>query len=277
MGELYIVPTPIGNLEDITIRAKRVLSEVDIILCEDTRRTIKLLNYLNIKTKLISFNEHNEEKKISNIIDQIDNKSIALVSDAGTPTISDPGSKLIRSLIKNKKKVIPLPGASSLLTAYSAAGLNKSDFVFHGFPPRKNQEIRLLLTELNNINKDIIFFESPLRVEKFLQILRSEFKDSNIIIFKEITKLHEEIILWEPDNSSPSLKEIKGEFVIIVERSPDSNNTIHPSEEEIKAKLKEFVDFGLSGRDSVKKASKYLGISQKKIYTIYLKEFVKKD
>ncbi|MEC7880817.1 MAG: hypothetical protein VX590_02345, partial [Chloroflexota bacterium] len=105
----------------------------------------------------------------------------------------------------------------------------------------------------------------------------SEFKDSNIIIFKEITKLHEEIILWEPDNSSPSLKEIKGEFVIIVERSPDSNNTIHPSEEEIKAKLKEFVDFGLSGRDSVKKASKYLGISQKKIYTIYLKEFVKKD
>ncbi|MEC7881043.1 MAG: 16S rRNA (cytidine(1402)-2'-O)-methyltransferase, partial [Chloroflexota bacterium] len=179
MGELYIVPTPIGNLEDITIRAKRVLSEVDIILCEDTRRTIKLLNYLNIKTKLISFNEHNEEKKISNIIDQIDNRSIALVSDAGTPTISDPGSKLIRSLIKNKKKVIPLPGASSLLTAYSAAGLNKSDFVFHGFPPRKNQEIRLLLTELNNINKDIIFFESPLRVEKFLQILRSEFKDSN--------------------------------------------------------------------------------------------------
>ena len=277
MGELYIVPTPIGNLEDITIRAKKILSEVDIILCEDTRRTIKLLNYLNIKTKLISFNEHNEEKKISNIIDQIENKSIALVSDAGTPTISDPGSKLIRSLIKNKKKVIPLPGASSLITAYSAAGLNKSDFVFHGFPPRKNKEIKLLLTELNNINKDIIFFESPLRVEKFLQILRSEFKDSNIIIFKEITKLHEEIILWEPDSSSPSLKEVKGEFVIIVERSPDYNNIIHASEEEIKTKLKEFVGFGLSGRDSVKKASKYLGISQKKIYNIYLKEFVKKD
>jgi 16S rRNA (cytidine1402-2'-O)-methyltransferase len=277
MGELYIVPTPIGNLEDITIRAKRVLSEVDIILCEDTRRTIKLLNYLNIKNKLISFNEHNEEKKISNIIDQIDNKSIALVSDAGTPTISDPGSKLVRSLIKNKKKVIPLPGASSLITAYSAAGLNKNDFVFHGFPPRKNQEIKLLLTELNNINKDIIFFESPLRVEKFLQILRSEFKDSNIIIFKEITKLHEEIILWEPDNSLPPLNEVKGEFVIIAERSPDSNNIIHASEEEIKAKLKEFVDFGLSGRDSVKKASKYLGVSQKKIYNIYLKEFVKKD
>jgi len=277
MGELYIVPTPIGNMGDITIRAQNILSSVDAILCEDTRRTLKLLNHLNIKNKLISFNEHSEEKKISNIIDQIDKKSFALVSDAGTPSVSDPGAKLIRALLENKKRVVPLPGASSLITAYSASGLKKGDFLFLGFPPKKSQEIKLLLNELNHINKDIIFFESPLRVERFLQLLRNEFENSNIIIFREISKLHEEIILWEPNKTLPSMNKVKGEFVIIVERSPNSNNIISVSDEEIKSKLKEFVDFGLSGRDSVKKVSNYLGLSQKKIYNIYIKEFVKKD
>ena len=277
MGELYIVPTPIGNLEDITIRAKNILSKVDIILCEDTRRTLKLLNHLEIKNKLISLNEHNEEEKIDSIISEIDNKSFALVSDAGTPTISDPGSKLIRSLLKNKKKVIPLPGASSLITAYSASGLRKSDFVFHGFPPRKNHEIRLLLNELKNIKKDIIFYESPLRVIKLLKLLRLEFQDSNIIICREISKLHEEIILWEPNNELPLTNDVKGEFVIVVERNFDGSNDISTSEDEIILKLKEFLDLGLSGRDSVKEVSNYLGLNQKKIYNIYIKKFVKKD
>ena len=276
MGELYIVPTPIGNLEDITIRAKNILSKVDIILCEDTRRTLKLLNHLEIKNKLVSFNEHNEEKKIDSIITEIDNKSFALVSDAGTPTISDPGSKLIRSLLKNKKKVIPLPGASSLIAAYSASGLRKNDFIFNGFPPRKNQEIKLLLNELKNMKKDIIFYESPLRVIKFLKLLRSEFKDSNIIICREISKLHEEIILWEPNNELPLNKEVKGEFVIIVERNVNAINNISTSEDEIILKLKEFTDLGLSGRDSVKEVSNYLGLNQKKIYNIYIKRFAKK-
>ena len=277
MGELYIVPTPIGNLEDITIRAKNILSEVDIILCEDTRRTLKLLNHLEIKNKLISLNEHNEEKKIDSIVSEIDNKSFALVSDAGTPTISDPGSKLIRSLLKNKKKVIPLPGASSLITAYSASGLKKNDFVFHGFPPRKNHEIRLLLNELKNIKKDIIFYESPLRVIKLLKLLRLEFQDSNIIICREISKLHEEIILWEPNNELPLSNEVKGEFVIVVERNFDGSNDISTSEDEIILKLKEFLDLGLSGRDSVKEVSNYLGLNQKKIYNIYIKKIIKKD
>ena len=177
MGELYIVPTPIGNLEDITIRAKNILSKVDIILCEDTRRTLQLLNHLDIKNKLISLNEHNEEKKIDSIITEIDNKSFALVSDAGTPTISDPGSKLIRSLLKNKKKVIPLPGASSLIAAYSASGLRKNDFIFNGFPPRKNQEINI-----NNLEKELYTHNLP---------------DPDVLIRTGGTKRLSNFLLWQ--------------------------------------------------------------------------------
>ena len=146
MGCLYIVATPIGNLEDITLRATRILSEVDLILCEDTRRTIKLLNSLEIKNKLISFNKNNELEKSPLIIDKLKSNNYALVSDAGTPTISDPGSKLVRKALENNIKVIPVPGASSLLTAYSVSGITNNDFIFQGFPPRRKKEAEIMLS-----------------------------------------------------------------------------------------------------------------------------------
>jgi len=277
MGALYIVPTPIGNLEDITLRSIRILSSVDAILCEDTRRTLRLMNHLKIKNKLISFNEHNEGKKIQQILESIDESTFAIVSDAGTPTISDPGSKLVRALLASKKKVIPLPGASSLITAYSASGMKNSDFIFCGFPPKKEKDIKLLLNELKTLNKDIIFFESPLRTTKFLKFLRKDFTNSNIVISREISKIHEEIILWEPSSEFPKFKKVKGEMVIIVERdlNTKSKKDIF-NETEALGKLEEFVNLGLSGRDSVKKVSSYLGVSQKKIYNIYLQKFVNK-
>jgi 16S rRNA (cytidine1402-2'-O)-methyltransferase len=235
------------------------------------------MNHLKIKNKLISFNEHNEGKKIQQILESIDESTFAIVSDAGTPTISDPGSKLVRALLASKKKVIPLPGASSLITAYSASGMKNSDFIFCGFPPKKEKDIKLLLNELKTLNKDIIFFESPLRTTKFLKFLRKDFTNSNIVISREISKIHEEIILWEPSSEFPKFKKVKGEMVIIVERdlNTKSKKDIF-NETEALGKLEEFVNLGLSGRDSVKKVSSYLGVSQKKIYNIYLQKFVNK-
>tara|TARA_B110000438_G_scaffold214087_1_gene206329 strand:- start:633 stop:1481 length:849 start_codon:yes stop_codon:yes gene_type:complete len=277
MGCLYVVATPIGNLEDITIRATRILSEVDSILCEDTRRTIKLLNSLGIKNKLISFNKNNELNKTPLIIDKLKSHNYALVSDAGTPTISDPGSKLVKEALENNIKVIPIPGASSLLAAYSASGITSNDFIFQGFPPRRKKEVEILLLNLKNLNKDIIFFESPKRIELLINRISEIFYNSRVIVFRELTKIYEETLIREPKKEFPKINTLKGEFVVIIERegldkslSEKINNT-----DEIILKLKEFISMGLSGKDSVRNTAEYLGLSNKKIYNIYINKILK--
>ena len=277
MGCLYIVATPIGNLEDITLRATRILSEVDLILCEDTRRTVKLLNSLKIKNKLISFNKNNELKKTPLIIDKLKSNNCALVSDAGTPTISDPGSKLVRKALENNIKVIPVPGASSLLAAYSASGIINNDFIFQGFPPRRQKEVEMLLINLKNLDKDIIFFESPKRIEILINRISEIFFNSRVIIFRELTKIFEETLVREPKQKFPKINNLKGEFVVIIEREKldesDTKKVINT--DEIILKLKEFISMGLSGKDSIRNTSEYLGLSNKKIYNIYIEEILK--
>ena len=277
MGCLYIVATPIGNLEDITLRATRILSEVDLILCEDTRRTIKLLNSLDIKNKLISFNKNNELEKTPIIIDKLKSNNYALVSDAGTPTISDPGSKLVRKALENNIKVIPVPGASSLLTAYSVSGITNNDFIFQGFPPRRKKEAEIMLLNLKNLNKDVIFFESPKRIEVFIERIMEIFPNSRIIIFRELTKMYEEILIRKPNEGFPKIDNLKGEFVVIIEREKldELASKKNDTTDEIILKLKEFISMGLSGKDSVRNTSEYLGLSNKKIYNIYINEVLK--
>ncbi|MFL2642499.1 MAG: 16S rRNA (cytidine(1402)-2'-O)-methyltransferase [Dehalococcoidia bacterium] len=275
MNPLYIVPTPIGNLEDITIRSLNILKNSNLILCEDTRRTSILLNHYSIKKKLVSFNKDNENKKTDKILELLETNIISLVSDAGTPTVSDPGSKLVRKLIEEGIEVIPLPGASSITTAFSASGLD-GDFIFAGFLPKNENDLKKNLLKLNEIKKNIIIFESPKRITKFLEISRKIFTDSNLIIFKELTKINEKIILVKPDDTLPDIKFNKGEFVIIIENKESKQiNNIY-NDEIIVNKLKELLDLKFTGKDSIRITSNYLGVNQKKIYNMYLNNFNEK-
>jgi len=219
-GKLYLIATPIGNLEDITLRALRTLKEVDIILCEDTRRTLKLLNHYNIKPKkMISYFEGNEEKRIPFIIKLLQSgKKIALVSDAGTPLISDPGYKLVRECIKNNIEVDSIPGPTALINALVLSGLPTNSFVFEGFLPRKKQK---LLEKLQNIKekdkkRTIIIYESVHRIDKTLDFIKEVFGDIEIVVVKEMTKINQKIFRGKISEIKKEIKERKkGEFVIL--------------------------------------------------------------
>ena len=272
MNPLYIIPTPIGNLEDITVRSLNILKNSDLVLCEDTRRTSKLLNHYSIKKKLISFHKDNELIMIDKILDLLKTNVISLVSDAGTPAISDPGSKLIKKLNSRGMKVIPLPGPSSITTAFSASGLD-GDFIFVGFLPKNLKSLTKNLINLSQINKNIILFESPKRIMRLLNESRKIFKKSNLIIFKELTKINEKIIHLKPEDSLPEIDLTRGEYILIIENNEFNNNANNYSEEDIVYKLNELLNLKFSGKDSIKISSNYLGINQKKIYNIYLKNF----
>ena len=272
MNPLYIIPTPIGNLEDITVRSLNILKNSDLVLCEDTRRTSKLLNHYSIKKKLISFHKDNELMMIDKILDLLKTNVISLVSDAGTPAISDPGSKLIKKLNLNGMKVIPLPGPSSITTAFSASGLD-GDFIFVGFLPKNLKSLTKNLINLSQINKNIILFESPKRIMRLLNESRKIFKKSNLIIFKELTKINEKIIYLKPEDSLYEIDLTRGEYILIIENIELNNDANNYSEEDIVCKLNELLNLKFSGKDSIKISSNYLGINQKKIYNIYLKNF----
>ena len=274
MNPLYIVPTPIGNLDDITIRALNILKNSDLILCEDTRRTKKLLNHFSIRRKLISFYKDNELSMIDKILDLLKSNVISLVSDAGTPAISDPGSKLIKKLNSKGIQVIPLPGPSSITTAFSASGLD-GEFIFVGFLPKNIKSSIKNLTNLSQINKNIILFESPKRIIRLIDESRKIFQNSNLIIFKELTKLNEKIIYLKPEDSLPEIDLTRGEYILIIENNKLNNNAEDYTEKDIASKLNELLNLNFSGKDAIKIASNYLGINQKKIYNIYLKNFNK--
>lgn len=193
MGTLYVVATPIGNLNDMTKRAIETLKEVDIILCEDTRTSMKLLNNFNIKNKLMSYHKYNEQEQTKNIIKLLkQDKNIAIITDAGTPCISDPGYILVKEARENNITVIPIGGISALITALSASGIETDKFTFQGFFPRETKEKTKLLEELNKTTIKVhIFYESPKRIIKTLEYLKNNLEIEKISIFKELTKLHE--------------------------------------------------------------------------------------
>ena len=219
LNALYIVSTPIGNLEDMTMRALEVLRGSDIILCEDTRRSIKLLNHYKIKKKLISYHKFNEKKQTLNIIEYINQgKILSLVSDAGTPLLSDPGRILINHCIKNKIDIIPIPGVSSITTALSVSGFDDK-FIFYGFLPKTEGETSRVLSKLSAHEYTQIFFVSAQKINMYLKKFREFFGGRKIMIAKELTKIHESFYRNEIDKIRLFDKKLKGELTIVISES----------------------------------------------------------
>ena len=225
-GHLFVVGTPIGNLEDITLRAISTLQNVDLILAEDTRNSKKLLSAHNINTKMMSYHEYSNEKETKRIISLLlDGKNLALISDAGTPTISDPGYGLIRDCIKKEIKIIPIPGVSAITTAMSVSGLPSDSFTFFGFLPQKKGRIKKI-KELLNVDNTIILFESPFRLEKTLNQLKEYLGNRSVVVGRELTKLYEEIIRGNLEDVIKyfSKSKVKGEIVIMIGKDDDRIN-----------------------------------------------------
>jgi len=221
-GSLYIVATPIGNLEDFTIRALKILNEVSIIACEDTRQTRKLLNKYNIKKPLISYFHPKERQKIPQIIRLLrKGNDVALVTDSGTPGISDPGYPLIREAIANQIKIVPLPGASALTAALSASGLPSHRFLFVGFPPPKKGSTQKLLASLKEEKATLVFYLPPRRIHSFLQAVLETIGNRQVVIAREMTKIHEEFLRGTAKDLLNILerKELKGEATILIQGS----------------------------------------------------------
>ncbi len=221
MGCLYIIATPIGNLEDITLRAIRILKEVDLIACEDTRHTAKLLQHYQIQTPTTSYFEHNKIQKGEFLISQLlAGKNIALVSDAGTPAISDPGYNLVRDTIEKGISVIPIPGPSAAIAALACSGLPTDQFLFAGFLPQKEGKKKKLLESFKEEEKTLIFYESPFRVRKTLGLMAKVFGDRHAVLAHELTKIHESFLRGLLSELAVSEFVEKGEWVILVGKTP---------------------------------------------------------
>ena len=218
-GILYITATPIGNLGDLTLRALRILKEVPIIACEDTRQTLKLLNLYNLKKKLISYYHPKESQKIPRIVSYLkQGKDVALVTDSGTPGISDPGYPLIKEAINQGIRVIPIPGASALTAALSASGLPTHRFLFLGFPPPKKEAVKKLLSSLKDEKSTLVFYLPTRRIPFFLQVCLETLGNRQIVIAREMTKVHEEFIRGRAEDLANELgkKQLKGEVTILI-------------------------------------------------------------
>ena len=273
-GTLYLVATPIGNLADITHRALQVLSDVDLIACEDTRHTHKLLNHYGLSTKTISYHEHNERQRAAELIDRLkQGTSIAVVTDAGTPSISDPGFRLVRAAIENEIVVIPVPGPSALITALIAAGLPTDEFFFAGFLPSRTNARRTRLTELQSIPGTLIFYEAPHRLAATLKDAYEILGERDAVVARELTKLHEEIrrgLLSKLAADYTEKTDIRGEIVVLIDR-----NVIGAAVTEtvsVSTLVDQFERDGLDHRAALKKAARELGLSRAEAYRKLLSE-----
>lgn len=266
-GCLYVVATPIGNLEDITLRALKVLAQVDLVVAEDTRHTRRLLAAHNLTCKLISYHEHNEQARTPELIEKLKaGDQLALVTDAGTPTVSDPGYRLVEAAARNGICVVPLPGASAALAALSAAGLPTDSFTFAGFPLRKKEKRREQLQALARLPHVVIFYQSPRRMTAFIKELLDQFGDRQAVLARELTKVHEEFIRAPLSQILAQLAQretIKGECTILVAGAAPAKTTDADIEAAIKAALAT-QDRSLS--ETAKVLAKQLGVTRKVIY-----------
>lgn len=280
-GKLYLVATPLGNLEDITFRALKILAEVDLIAAEDTRHTLKLLNHYQIKKKLTSYFQHNEPERAAYLIPQILNGlNVALVSDAGMPGISDPGNILVREAVKQGITVIPIPGPSAVITALAASGLDTASFRFEGFLPRKNQAQQDRLNEMTAFSGTLIFYEAPHRLADTLRNIYEVFGERRAVLARELTKIHEEFIrgtLPEILAKINGLEKLKGEFTIVVEGSQENmasecSPNIKPVDFSTLTGPIKTVSPGSSLRSEIRAIAKQTGKTTKEIYQMYLAE-----
>ncbi len=268
---LYCVSTPIGNLGDITFRAIYILNKSDIILSEDTRVSSKLLSRFNINTKLLSNHKFNEKKNIKYVLNLLkENKIISVISDAGTPTISDPGGILINECIKNKIDIFPVPGPSAVATAVSISGFS-NNFFFCGFLPDKKLQIDQLFQKISNLNYSVVFFISPKKIKKITVQIQKYFNDRDILITREMTKFHEEYIRTKVKNLNNVNISEKGEITVVISENSNLENRLQVIEESVKKKIIKLLK-KMSIKDITSKISKENNISKKVVYDYCLKK-----
>ena len=274
-GKVYLVPTPIGNLKDITLRALEVLENADEIAAEDTRQSLKLLNHFNIKKPLFSYHQHNENGRSDEIIEKaMSGKIIAIVSDAGTPGISDPGSVVVRKCIEKNIPFEVLPGANAVTTALVYSGLDTTKFMFRGFIPRETKDKKILIEEIKDSKETLIFYESPHRLIETLAYLKESLGNREIAVCRELTKLHEEIYRGTIEEAYNRFLEnrARGEFVLVLSGKTESE--IQAEKEEffssitIEEQLVQLINSGISKKDAIKIIAKERDLPKKDVYKI---------
>ncbi len=266
-ASLYLIPTPIGNLDDITVRSLKTLETVDLLLCEDTRETGKLMKKFNIKKRLVSCHEYNESDMVDYVIKCLDdNMNIGLVTDQGTPIISDPGFIVAREIIKKGYNVISLPGATAFVPALTSSGINPSPFLFYGFLSAKDSKQKKELEELKSLKYTMIFYEAPHRIRKTLSNMLEVMGDRNISISREISKIHEEIYRDKISNLIDISDTMKGELVLVVEGNLD---IVDYSDLSIIEHVNLYVDDGMNVKEAIKLVAKERNIAKSIVYKDY--------
>ena len=268
-GTLYLVATPIGNLEDITLRALRVLKEVDTVACEDTRHTRVLMDHYGINVKLTSYHEHNERERAATLISLLEEgRSIAIVSDAGTPAISDPGFRMARLAAERGVRVVPVPGPTAFVAALVASGLPTDEFFFGGFLPARSTQRRARLTDVRAISSTLVFYETPHRVAESLQDAREILGEREAVVARELTKMHEEIVrgrLSELSAHFNATDAARGEMVIVIDRKV-LEEAGKDAEEDIAARVAALETEGLDARAALKRVAREMGLSRSEAY-----------
>ncbi len=270
-GTIYLVATPIGNLEDITLRALRILKEADLIACEDTRQTQKLLNHFGITTPTISYHEHNEAGRAKELVEQAQQgRNIAIVSDAGMPGISDPGYRVVLQALEHDIPVIPIPGASALVAGLAASGLPTDPFRFHGFLPAKQGQRRRSLEEIRLSSETEVFYEAPHRVAETLQdIVEVLGPARTVVIAREITKLHEEFLRGSAEEVLQQLqkKEVRGEITLLIGKATDEAKSVISATQTLGQRMAELISSqNLEEKDALKLVAKERHISKSEAY-----------
>ena len=267
-NSLYIVSTPIGNLSDITLRALDVLKNSDIVLCEDTRHSLKLLNYYKIKKRLISYHKFNEKKQANTLIEYInEGKNLSLISDAGTPLLSDPGRHLVNACLKNNINIIPIPGVSSITAAMSISGFSEQ-FLFYGFLPKKQNELNKVFESLKEIRFSLVFFIPAIKINFYIKNIREYFSGRKLLIAKEISKIHEAFYREEIDNLELFKTPLKGELTLVISENNAKKATI--DEKKIIHIARKYLK-KLSLKDTVNLIFEKEKVNKKLIYKICLK------
>lgn len=270
MATLYLVATPIGNLDEITLRAIEVLKTVDVIACEDTRVTMKLLEAYEIKTSLISHHAHNEEESVKGILKLLNaGQNVALVSDAGTPLISDPGSLLVNMVIMEGFNVVPISGASAHTNALIASGLKTHPFLFHGFLPSTKKQLRRVLNEYKHFSYTMIFYVSVHKLVGTLEEMLLVFGDRKVCLAREMTKKHEHFIRGQLSTVIPQADDLKGEFVLVVQGNPHEKEA-DITELDVTNMIEELVEKGYSASSAIKEIATKLNLNKNKVYQEYL-------
>ena len=269
-GTLFVVATPIGNLEDVSARALRILREATLIAAEDTRRTAQLLSRFSITTPTTSLHEHNEARKTTALIERLKaGESIALVSDAGTPTISDPGAQLIRRAIDAGIRIEPIPGPSAALAALAVSGLPTDKFTFLGFPPTRSSDRERWLTEVRSAGRTVVFFEAPHRIRQTLQELVGSVGDCYVVLGRELTKVHEELVRGPISGVLQTLREPRGEYTVVLDvgRLTELQGPDVPGDAQIESEFREMTELdGLTRRAAIAALAKRYRIQAREVY-----------